>query len=138
MAGHFRPMANPVDYSSIPYAHWQPRLRVPVDQLGAVVVGLDDLEQSIATIIHTEKGSVPDAPEKCLAIRRYIDRPPAVAIPNITREIFDALRQWEPRIVVERVTITAASFSHFRFPVFWFPRGDVAHQIRMTEVRYAA
>jgi len=131
-------MAAPLDRSTIRNLHWQPALRVPAEDLGAIVVGIDDLEQSLSTIIHTEKGSVPDQPEKCIALKQWIDRPPAVAIPNITREIFDALRQWEPRIIVESVKITPVSFSHFRFPVFWYPRADVSRQIRVTEVRYAA
>lgn len=125
------------NHRSIPYRHWQPALGLRGDTLGEIVHGLADLEQSIATIIHTEKGSVPDQPEKCVALLRWIDRPPAIAIPNITREIFDAIRQWEPRIIVDRVRITQESFSHFRFPVFWYPRADVARQIRVTEVTYA-
>jgi phage baseplate assembly protein W len=127
-----------LDRSTIPYLHWQSALGFEVDSLGQIVHGLDDLEQAMATVINTEKGSVPDQPEKCVAIRRFIDRPPAIAIPNITREIWDGLTQWEPRIVVERVAITQVSFSHFRFPVFWYPRSDVARQIRMTELTYAA
>lgn len=126
------------DHRTIPFAHWQPALAMERDAIGEIVAGIDDLVQAMTTIIHTEKGSVPDQPEKCIALRRWIDRPPAIAIPNITREIFDAIRQWEPRIVVDRVRVTQESFSRFRFPVFWYPRADVARQIRVTELAYAA
>lgn len=132
-----------VDRVTIRHAHWQPRLIRNPDPaggaealgLGEIVYGLDDLEQAIATIVLTEKGSVPLQPEKCTRIMPYIDRRPDIAIPNISREIFDALTAWEPRIVVERVAISQTDFSHFRFPVFWRARADVARTLRQTVVQ---
>jgi phage baseplate assembly protein W len=40
---------------------------------------------------------------KCTKLLPWIDKPPAVAIPNFSREIWNALTTWEPRIVVESV-----------------------------------
>jgi len=128
----------PIDRWTIPHAHWQPRIvREPageVDGLGEIVNGLGDLEQAISTIVLTEKGSVPLQPEKCCRLMPYIDRRPDYAIPYITREIFDAIRIWEPRVVVERVAITRVDFDHWRFPVFWRAAADVARTIRQTVV----
>jgi uncharacterized protein len=138
----------PVDRRSIPFAHWQPRIvRNPAvseggllnngildNGLGSIVHGFDDLEQAINTIVLTEKGSVPLQPEKCTRLMPYIDRRPDYAIPNITREIFDAIRIWEPRVIVERVAITRVDFDHWRFPVFWRATGDITRTIRQTAV----
>ncbi|QLP96147.1 MAG: phage baseplate protein [Rhodoblastus sp.] len=128
-----------LDRRIIGYLHWQPRLGrgapAALAPLGEVVVGLDDVEQSILTVVLTEKGSVPGQPEKCCRLAPYIDRRPAIAIPNISREIFDAIAIWEPRVVVDRVAITREDFAHWSFPVFWRLRSDVAREIRRTIIR---
>jgi hypothetical protein len=128
-----------LDRRDIPFLHWQPRLaRGQAAQgggLGEIVHGLDDVEQSILTIVLTEKGSVPGQPEKCCRLAPYIDRRPDVAIPNISREIFDAIAIWEPRVVVDRVAITRVDFAQWSFPVFWRLRADVTRELRRTLVR---
>lgn len=123
-----------LDRRTIPYVHWQARLGRATPRFGEIVHGVDDLEQAIMTIALTEKGSVPTEPEKCVELRPYLDRRPAYAIPYITRELFDAITLWEPRVVVEEVRVTAEDFDHFRFPVFWRPRGDVAREIIRTVI----
>jgi phage baseplate assembly protein W len=127
-----------LDRRAIPYLHWQPMLgrnATPPDAvIGEIVHGLADVEQAINTIVLTEKGSVPTQPEKCTRLMPYIDRRPDYAIPNITREIFDAITAWEPRVIVERVAITREDFDHWRFPVFWRLRADVSRTIRRTVV----
>jgi uncharacterized protein len=144
LAGAYCLIMAPVDRRSIPYVHWQPRIvRNPVDGLsaglvdlglGSIIHGIADLEQAINTIVLTEKGSVPTQPEKCTRLMPYIDRRPDYAIPNITREIFDAIRAWEPRVIVEKVAITRVDFDHWRFPVFWRAAGDVTRTIRQSIV----
>ena len=133
-----RDISSMIGYRTIPYLHWQPRLGrnvvAPATVLGEIVNGLEDVEQSINTIVLTEKGSVPTNPEKCTRLAPYIDRRPDFAIPNITREIFDAIRAWEPRIVVEEVKVSAEDFDHWRFPVFWRLRADVTREVRQTIV----
>jgi hypothetical protein len=127
-----------LDRRTIPFAYWQPKigrnLAAGKNVLGEIVDGIDDVEQCINTIVLTEKGSVPTQPEKCTRLAPYIDRRPDFAIPNITREIFDAIRLWEPRVIVERVLITREDFDHWRFPVFWRLTDDVARAIRQTIV----
>lgn len=121
-----------LDRRAIPFLHWQPKIGRRAPAWGEIVDGIDDIEQSILTIALTEKGSVPTQPEKCVSLRPYLDRRAAWAIPYITRELFDGLTLWEPRIVVAQVKITPEDFDHYRFPVFWYPRGDVAREIRRT------
>ena len=126
-----------IDRRAIPNVHWQMRLdrnKTGGAAIGDILVDGDDVEQAIGTIILTEKGSVPGQPEKCTRLAPYIDRRPDFAIPNITREIFDAITLWEPRIIVEQVKITREDFDHWRFPVFWRLRDDIARQIRQTIV----
>lgn len=132
------PESLPIDRRAIPFVHWQMALDGDdgSSAIGTIVAGLDDLHQAIRTIVLTEKGTVPLAPEKCTRLVPWIDRAPAEAIPNFTREIFDAITTWEPRIVVTKVTPRAAGFSRWVFPVFWYPRADIAREILMTEVSY--
>ena len=124
-----------VDRHQIPFLHWQHRVVPGADAAwGEIVSGYDDIDQAIRIIVLTPKGTVPTEPEKFCDALSYIDRPPAIAIPGITREVWDALTRWEPRIVVDRVTVTAVAFHHFRVPIFWRAREDVAAEIRLTEV----
>ncbi|EFO32510.1 baseplate [Roseibium sp. TrichSKD4] len=117
------------------HLHWQHRVFPgPKADWGAAVVGIADLEQSMRIICLTPKLSVPTEPEKFCNALDYIDRPPAIAIPRISQEIWDALAKWEPRIVVERVEVEAVGFHHFRTPVFWRPREDVIGELLQTDI----
>lgn len=80
---------------------------------GDVVFAVDDLHQSIANIILTPKGSVPTEPEKGCDVLGAIDKHPDIGIPLMTREIWDALTLWEPRIVVQNVEVSMPEFSRF-------------------------
>ena len=118
-----------------PHLHWQHRVKPGADAAwGEIVTGIEDIEQSIQIIVLTPRLSVPTEPDKFCDALNYIDRPAPVAIPIITREIFDALTVHEPRIIVDRVEVTAVAFEHFAVPVFWHPREDVLSDIRRTVV----
>jgi len=83
------------------HAHWQPALG------GAgTVTGLDDLRQAIAIILLTPQGSDPLRPEFGSGLHRYIDHPIDRARPHLVRETVAALRRWEPRLAVLRVSVT--------------------------------
>jgi len=119
----------------VEHLHWQHRVQPgAVAAWGEIVTGIADIEQSIQIICLTPKLSVPTEPDKFCDALNYIDRPAPVAIPRITREIFDALVQHEPRIVVDRVEVEAIGFEHFLVPVFWRPREDVLGEIRRTNI----
>lgn len=129
-----------IDRATIPYLHWQPKSGLSANGFdasvyGKIVHGEGDVEQAIASIIRTQKGTVPLAPEMCCDLASYVDLPPSIAIPNLTREIFDALRIWEPRIVVTRVDVKQ-SFSQLRFGAFWYLRADVSKEVKRTDVTY--
>ena len=134
-----------LDRRSIPYQHWSVKVgrvdpvtgQVP-DVLGDIVPALDDLDQSIANIVLTPKRSVPTEPEKCNDIPKYIDGTPDEAIPNITREIVDSVRTYEPRVLLEKVEVTAVGFAHYASRVFWRPIDSVLEELRITEVAFNA
>lgn len=132
----------PVDRSSIRFRHWSLKVaRLAADGStpqvwGEIVSAVDDLDQSIANLILTPKGSVPTEPEKGVDWTGVIDKHPSIGIPMLTREIWDALAIWEPRIIVQRVEVQMPAFSHFVVPVFWRPIESVLDDLRVTEVAY--
>ncbi len=77
--------------------------------VGAVVQGLDDVNQCIAIILGTPKGSDYLRPTFGCDIWRFIDAPLTLAIPHIVREVTEALTIWEPRISVLAVTAQLAA-----------------------------
>ena len=125
-------MSTVIDRSTITHRHWQPRLSRAEDATGQIVTGLEDIHQCIMTIALTEKGSVPGQPEKCVQIQPYIDRRPDYAIPYLVRELFEGVRIWEPRVIVEAVSITPEDLDHWRMPIYWRLRADTAREIYQT------
>ena len=75
------------------------------DTIGQVLTDLEDLAQSIRIILTTPKGSDPLRPEFATDIYRLIDRPLAEVRLLLVRECVNALRNFEPRISVDRVEI---------------------------------
>jgi uncharacterized protein len=128
-----------LDHKNITHIHWQMKIGRNRDQnsstLGEIVTDIADIEQCINTIILTEKGSVPTQPLKCISLSPYVDRRSDYAIPYITREIFDALSLWEPRIVVTDVNVHQESFDHWRYVVFWRLSNDAQQTIYQTDVQ---
>lgn len=133
---------SPLDRSTIRYRHWSLKVArlgadgVAPDVWGDIVSAVDDLDQSIANLILTPKGSVPTEPEKGVDWPGVIDKHPSIGIPMLTREIWDALAIWEARIVVQRVEVQMPEFAHFVVPVFWQPIESVLDDLRVTEVTY--
>lgn len=132
-----------IDRFAIPFRHWSVKVSrldratgVAPDTFGEIVTALDDLDQAIASIVLTPKGSVPTEPEKCVDWDAIIDRHPDIGVPMLVREVWDALAIWEPRIVVSKVEIAEASFSHFVVRVYWRPIESVLDDLRVTEVAF--
>ena len=86
--------------NEITYVDWQLKLNA----IGEVSEGVDDINQCIAIILLTRKGSDPQRLTFGSDIYKYVDYPVNEAIPNIIRETTDAISLWETRINIDSVT----------------------------------
>ena len=132
-----------IDKDTITHRHWSlevgradPETGIAPPTYGDIVVAVDDLSQSITNLVLTPKGSVPTEPLKGVDMLGAIDRHPDIGIPYLTRDIWDAIRIWEPRVIVRKVDVLTVAFSHFACRVFWQPVQSVIDDIQMTEVVY--
>ena len=85
--------------NEITYVDWQLKL----NSIGEVAEGVDDINQCIAIILLTKKGTVPHRPTFGSDIYKYIDYPINEATPNIVREATDAITMWETRIKINSI-----------------------------------
>lgn len=72
-------------------------------QIAEVVEGIADINQCIAIILTTKKGSDPFRPTFGSDIWEWIDRPLPVAMPNMKRAIHEAVGTWEPRVIITNI-----------------------------------
>ncbi|KZL05506.1 hypothetical protein [Pseudovibrio sp. Ad26] len=115
--------------------HWQIKLAQEDDApWNEAVEGLDDLAQAIRIICLTPKLSVPTEPEQFCDALSYIDRVPAEAIPGISKEIWEGITRWEPRVLLDRVDVEQLGLAYFAASIFWRPRSDVLSDIQRTDV----
>ncbi len=113
--------ADAVALADITSADWSLKLGT----IGAAVQGLQDIDQCIAIILTTLRGSDPLRPTFGADLWRYIDNPINVAIPSIVREVAAAIAMWEPRVNLQSVSVSPAndassqSGSHLSVAVIW-------------------
>lgn len=98
----------------ITYVDWQFKL----NEVGSVSEGVDDINQCIALILLTPKGSVPHRPTFGSNIYKYVDYPVNIAKANIIRETIDAINEWETRISVSSVSVETEN-EHIKINVEW-------------------
>lgn len=87
--------------NEITYIDWQLKL----NEIGSVSEGIEDINQCIAIILSTQKGSVPHRPTFGSDILKYVDYPINSAKANIIRETVDAITLWETRVNVDSVSV---------------------------------
>ncbi len=105
--------------NEITYVDWQYKL----NEIGSVAEGIEDINQCIAIILSTPKGSVPHRPTFGSDIYKYIDYPVNVAKPNIVRETIDAINLWETRVNVDIVTVSVVE-AQLNIKVQWSLKED--------------
>lgn len=71
--------------------------------VGEVVQSLDDIRQCIYIILTTQKGTDPTRPDFGCGIYEYVDEPVNIALPNMKREIIQAIATYEPRAKIIRI-----------------------------------
>lgn len=95
--------------ADITSADWSMKLDTPGEPgsgLGRVVQGVDDVDQCIAIILTTPKGTDALRPTFGTEIWNFIDAPISEAGPAIVREVTQSITQWEPRVKVLSVRST--------------------------------
>lgn len=84
------------DTSKLTTTSWQHQR----NSIGGVLIGREDVRQSIRTICTTQKGSVPFAPEFGCDLLPAIDENPAVSIQNLKVIYLKEIPKQEPRCEV--------------------------------------
>jgi hypothetical protein len=87
--------------NEITYVDWQLQL----NSIGGVAQGVEDINQCIAIILLTQKGSDPLRPTFGSDIYKYIDYPVNSAKANIIRETIRAIEKWETRVNIDSVSV---------------------------------
>lgn len=68
-----------------------------------IVSGADDVRQCIDIILKTRKGEDPLRPHFGCGLWEWLDRPNVTSIPNMKKEILEAIRLYEKRITLQRI-----------------------------------
>lgn len=105
--------------NEIKYVDWQYKL----NEIGEVAEGIEDINQCIAIILSTQKGSVPHRPTFGSDILKYVDYPINYAKANIIRETIDAINQWETRVNIDSVSVEIDT-THLNIQVQWSLKDD--------------
>lgn len=105
--------------------HWQPALNRP-----DLVEAEADIDQCIRIILTTPKGSDPHRPDFGSGIHLYLDYPVNQAVPHLVREGVEAIRQWEPRCELVKVS-PRIDGAQITLCVTW----RIANRVRETEVK---
>ena len=105
--------------NEIKYVDWQYKL----NEIGEVAAGIEDINQCIAIILSTQKGSVPHRPTFGSDILKYVDYPINSAKANIIRETIDAINQWETRVNIDSVSVEIDT-THLNIQVQWSLKDD--------------
>ena len=116
-----------ITLADIKSADWSLMLDTPQQPgsgIGNVVQGVDDVNQCIAIILTTPKGSDVLRPTFGTDLWRYIDAPIGAG-PAVVREVTQSITQWEPRVKVLSVQSTpildtsAQTGAHLEVTVSW-------------------
>ncbi len=87
--------------NEITYVDWQQK----INSIGDVVEGAEEINQSIAIILTTKKGSDPHRPDFGSDIYLYLDYPINEISAHIIREATDSITKWESRITINSITV---------------------------------
>lgn len=117
-------------YKKVIATDWSSKL----DALGEIVEATEDIRQCIAIILSTVKGTVPHRPEFGCELWRYIDLPPQIAVPYITYEATSAIEKWEPRAIIDDVSVSALEPHSYRLQVSWHPKDSESSAPIVQEV----
>lgn len=107
-------------------AHWQPAL-----EGGGFVEGIEDIRQCIRIILETPLGSDPLRPDFGSNLHLYLDYPIDRARPHIVRETVEAIRKWETRCTVKRVSVSIEETSSLLIQVYFILADGVEDSVEV-------
>jgi phage baseplate assembly protein W len=107
---------------------WQPKLGFP----GERVEGLDEIEQSLRTVLTTPIDSVPSRPGFGSKLFELVDEPVNLVRPKVVKEVVRACAVSEPRLRVVSVEQTFGDDGHLEVEIEWHPTSDPAATRRTT------
>lgn len=87
--------------NEITTTNWQ----ISYDGVGEIVENVDDIRQCIAIILSTPRGSDALRPFFGSDMHKYSDASITNSVANIAREAKLSVSRWEPRVVVDTVTV---------------------------------
>ncbi len=120
--------AGAITLADIKSADWSLMLdspNQPGSGMGNVVSGVSDVDQCIAIILTTPKGTDVLRPTFGTDIWKYIDAPINQARAAVVREVTQSITQWEPRVKVLNVAVAAPAAAaaqagaHLEVTVAW-------------------
>lgn len=131
-------MPNPI---TLPSLHTQPALSSVAgasgwldDRYGQTVSDEADINQCLAILFNTQQGTQPLRPLFGCNLIRYLDTPINLARPQMVREIVQAVRLFEPRIRLVRVSVDAAADASLQCQVEWRYSNAVQGQLYATNL----
>lgn len=98
---------------------------------GDVVQSFADIQQCIYIILVTQKGTDSLRPDFGCGIYEYIDKPVNIAVPNMKREILEAIQKYEPRVKIISI-LHSVEEAHLTFSIEW----QFANTTQTTTVTY--
>jgi len=115
--------------NEITYVDWQQK----INSIGEVVEGAEEINQSIAIILTTKKGSDPHRPDFGSDIYLYLDYPINEISAHIIREATDSITKWESRITINSITVNVQE-SNISVYIDWTLKETITKGI--TQVSY--
>lgn len=121
---------------TLPSLHAQPALSTIAgasglldDKYAQLVTDEADINQCLTILFNTPVGSQPLRPLFGCNLNRYLDYPLSLMRPNMVREIVQAVRLFEPRIRLVRVSVDAVADAQILCSVEWRYTDAVQQQI---------
>jgi hypothetical protein len=91
---------------------------ISAKEQGKIVTDIEDISQCMYIILTTEQGTDPYNYTFGCGLFKYIDKPANIAVPNMIREIGNAIQTWEKRATIQKITFELDQ-SHLTFTIYW-------------------
>jgi len=90
-----------------------------VGSIGEIVIDENDIHQAIRIILLTRRGQDIHRPDFASNLSDYLDYPIPSARPHVIRESYQAIRRWEPRVVLDNILVRYEEISQLTLTAEW-------------------